>query len=43
MPKYYLMTTMNYIGYLPVSALIKYNWYKKFVAGFPQKFLAPWQ
>jgi len=19
---------MNYIGYLPISALIKYNWYK---------------
>ena len=21
------MTTMNYIGYLPIGALIKYNWY----------------
>jgi len=27
MQKYYQMTTMNYIGYLPISALIKYNWY----------------
>jgi len=27
MLKYYQMTTMNYIGYLPIGALIKYNWY----------------
>jgi hypothetical protein len=25
------MITMNYIGYLPIGALIKYNWYESFV------------